>query len=74
VIAFLISRGGALPSKPCTLIYTALGAHSNTILTTVYTHPTFLSAAVIFLSFSRFVIGLRRPAVRRRFVVDTPEG
>jgi hypothetical protein len=31
VIAFLISRGGVLPSKPCTLIYTALGAHSNTI-------------------------------------------
>jgi hypothetical protein len=41
VIAFLISRGGALPSKPCTLIYTALGAHCNTS-TTVYTHPTFL--------------------------------
>jgi len=31
VIAFLISRGGALPSKPCTPIYTAQGAHCNTI-------------------------------------------
>jgi hypothetical protein len=30
-----------VPSKPYTLIYTTLGAHSNTILTTVYTHPTF---------------------------------
>ena len=30
MIAFLISRGGALPSKPCTPIYTAQEAHCNT--------------------------------------------
>ena len=31
MIAFLTSRGGALPSKSCTPIYTAQEAHCNTI-------------------------------------------